>query len=379
MSDPDVIVVGAGVAGLVCARQLAEAGLRVEVLEASDGVGGRVRTDEVDGFLLDRGFQVLPMAYPEARLALDYEALDLRPFERGAIVRRGGRFHTLADPLRSPLAGVRALARRSAKPGDALALRRLLARRGPETTAAEVVAESGLSDPAEALLVAFLRGIFLERELTTSSALLEFVLETFSSGAAALPAKGMGSIAAQLADGLSVELGQTVDDVEALRAQAVVVAAPGLVDEHAVPWNGVSCVYFDAAEPPHEGAWLILDGDDSGPVNNLTVLTEVVPGSGPAGRALVSASVVGGAEPDLGVVRRQLAAWFGPAVRDWRHLRTYSIPRAVPAYPAGAPLEQDVRVRGNLYACGDTRQHPSLNGAMASGRRAADAVLADLR
>lgn len=337
-----------------------------------------MRTDAVDGFLLDRGFQVLPTAYPEARAALDYDALDLRSFERGAVVRRDGRFRTLADPRRTPLGVLRALAEGSASPGDALALRRLLARRGPETTAADVVAQSGLSEPATALLAAFLRGIFLERELATSSAFVEFVLETFSRGPATIPARGMGTIAEQLADGLQIELEQQVDDVRGLRADAVVVAAPGLVEEADVRWNGVSCVYFDAPEPPFAGAWLILDGDDSGPVNNVSVLTEVAPSYAPAGSALVSASVLGEAEPDIRAVRRQLAAWFGAAVRDWQHLRTYAIPHALPAFPLGADLERAVRLGDGLYACGDRRLHPSLNGALCSGRLAAEAVLADL-
>ena len=102
----DAVVVGAGVAGLTAARELSRSGLDVVVLEASDGVGGRVRTDEVDGFRLDRGFQVLPVSYPEARAALRYEPLHLRRFERGAIVRFQGRFHRLVDPRRSPLLGV---------------------------------------------------------------------------------------------------------------------------------------------------------------------------------------------------------------------------------------------------------------------------------
>ena len=378
MSDPDVIVVGAGVAGLACARRLVAAGLTVAVLEASDGVGGRVRTDKVDGFLLDRGFQVLPTAYAEAQTFIDYDALDLRPFARGAVVRRGGRFHALADPRHSPLAGLRALASRSVKPGDAMALGRLLARDGPERTSAEVVAEAGLSDVGERLFVAFLRGIFLERELDTSSAFLEFVLGTFSRGPAALPARGMGAIAEQLADGLDVRLHTPVADLRELRADALVVAAPGLLDEPDLRWNGVSCVYFEAPEPPYRGPWLLLDGDESGPVNNVTVLTEVAATYAPPGRALVSASVLGGAEPDLTAVRRQLAGWFGASVGDWRHLCTFAISHALPAYRAGGSLARPARVEDGIYACGDHRLHPSLDGALRSGRLAADAVIADL-
>ena len=309
---------------------------------------------------------------------LDYEALDLRPFERGAAVWSGGRFHALADPRTSPLGAVRALARGSATPGDALAVRRLLARRGPETASADVVAEAGLSDVGERLLIAFLRGIFLERELATSSAFLEFVLDAFSRGPAAIPARGVGAIAEQLAAGLDVRLHTRVGDLRELDASAVVAAAPGLLGEPEPRWNGVSCVYFDAPEPPQRGAWLLLDGEGSGPVNNVAVLTEVAPGYGPPGRALVSASVLGAAEPELELVRRQLATWFGSEVRDWRHLRTYSIPQALPAYVPGHPLERSPRVATALYACGDYRLHPSLDGALRSGRIAAEAVLADL-
>ena len=238
----DVIVVGAGVAGLGCARRLVRGGLSVVVLEASDGVGGRVRTDEVDGFRLDRGFQVLPTAYPEARAILDFDRLDLRTFERGALIRHGGKFQAVADPRGAPLTAIRGLASRAVRPRDAVALRRLLARRGPETTTAEVIREAGLSDGALRFLTPFLRGIFLEQGLTTSSAFLGFVLDTFSAGPAAVPARGMGEIASQLADGLDVRLGSRVDDLESLDARAVVVAAPGLLGREEIAWNGVSCV-----------------------------------------------------------------------------------------------------------------------------------------
>ena len=376
MSTPDVIVVGAGVAGLACARRLTRGGFRVVVLEASDGVGGRVRTDEVDGFRLDRGFQVLPTAYPEARAILDFDRLDLRSFERGAVVRHGGKFRTVADPRRAPLTAIRGLASGAVQPADALALGRLLTRQGPETTAAKAIRAAGLSDAGLRLLTPFLRGIFLEQGLVTSSAFLEFILDTFSTGPAAVPARGMGEIATQLADGLDVRLGSRVDDLDSLDARAVVVATAGVLDGDESDWNGVSCVYFDAPESPLAGPWLVLDGDGEGPVNNVAVMTEVSREYGPPGRALVSASVIGGAEPDLGAVRRQLASWFGAAVRDWRVLRTYEIPHALPALPVGATIQRPVRISERLYACGDHRLHPSLNGALRSGRLAAEAVIA---
>ena len=389
MSAPDAIVVGAGVSGLACARRLRDAGLDTLVLEASDGVGGRVRTDEVDGFRLDRGFQVLPTAYGEAQAILDYERLRLRRFERGAIVRRGGRFHHIADPRRSPLVALQALGSRLVTPGDALGVARLLRGSGGERTTRAALADAGLSpSAADGFLAPFLRGIFLESELSTTSRFLDFVLSTFSAGPAAVPERGMGEIAEQLAEGTDVRLGTPVARVssrtvglaagEEIEARAVVVATAGLLDEAPAGWNGVTCLYFDAPSAPLAGAWLVLDGDGAGPVNNLSVLTEVSPGYGPPGRALVSASVLGTDEPDEEAVRRQLAGWFGAIVRDWRLLRTYRIEHALPAWPIGVSLERGMRVEEGLYACGDHRMHPSLNGALRSGRLAAEAVLADL-
>lgn len=389
MTSPDAIVVGAGVSGLACARRLREAGLSTLVLEASDGVGGRVRTDEVDGFRLDRGFQVLPTAYPEARAILDYERLRLRPFERGAVVRSNGRFRRIADPRRSPLVALRALGSRLVSPRDALPMVRLLRGGDEETTTREALEASGVSPAlADSFLAPFLRGIFLERELSTSRRFLDFVLEAFSAGPAAVPERGMGEIAEQLAEGTDVRLGASVAavspgtvglaDGEELGARTVVVAAAGLVDDAPAGWNGVTCLYFDAPEPPLPGAWLVLDGEGDGPVNNLSVLTEVSPAYGPPGRALVSASVLGTDEPDEEAVRRQIAGWFGATVRDWRLLRTYPIEHALPAWPAGTSFEQPPRAGEGLYVCGDHRAHPSLNGALASGRLAAEAVLTDL-
>jgi len=388
-AETDVIVVGAGVAGLACARTLVAGGLTPTVLERDATPGGRVRTDEVEGFLLDHGFQVLPRAYPEAQRLLDLDRLDLHDFARGAIVRSGGRFRRVSDPRESPLRGLRTLAGGVVSVKDGAAVLKLLRGRADETTALEALRSAGLSRRAvEALFAPFLRGIFLEPRLATSSRFLDFVLDAFASGPAALPARGMAAIPAQLAEGLDLRTGVAVATVgphavsletgEQLRARAVVVATAGLLDEPAYGWNGVTCVYFDAPAAPLPGPWLALNGE-GGPINNLCVPSEVCPATAPAGRALVSVSVLGAGEPDVGALRSQLSRWFGRAVGEWRHLRSYRIARALPAYPVGGSLEKPPRIAAGLYACGDHREHPSLNGALASGRRAAEAVLADLR
>jgi hypothetical protein len=386
-ADHDVIVVGAGMAGLACARALIAAGREPLVLERSHTIGGRVRTDAVDGFLLDHGFQVLPTAYREARAVLDLDRLELGQFERGAIVRSEGRFRRLADPRHAPVRSLRALAGGVVGVRDGAAVLKLLRGSSDETTAADALRRAGVSRATvETFFAPFLRGVFLEERLTTSSRFLDFVLRAFSDGAAALPAGGMGAIATQLAEGVNVRKGTGVATVgphavslesgDPLRAEAVVVATSGIVDEPVHGWNGVTCVYYDAPSTPIPGPWLVVNGE-GGPINNLCVPSEAVPSYAPSGRALVSATILGAADPDLEEVERQLRGWFGSTVVGWRHLRTYRIPRALPAFPVGGFGEQPVRLAEGLYACGDHREHPSLNGALASGRRAAEAVLAD--
>jgi phytoene dehydrogenase-like protein len=384
----DIIVVGAGMAGLACAQTLVTAGRTPIVLERSDTVGGRVRTDIVDGFLLDHGFQVLPLAYPEARAMLDYHRLDLGEFERGAIIRAEGRFRRLADPRQAPVRSLRALAGGVIGVRDGAAVMKLLRGSGEEMTASEALRRAGVSRATvERFFAPFLRGIFLEDRLTTSSRFLDFVLKSFADGPAALPRGGMGAIASQLADGLDVRTGSAVASVgpnavsletgEQLRAEAVVVATSGILDEPLHGWNSVTCVYYDAPTTPIPGPWLVVNGE-GGPINNLCVPSEAAPSYAPAGRALVSLSLLGAGEPDLEAVQRQLRGWFGSSATEWRHLRSYRIPRALPAYPVGGFGQPSVRLASGLYACGDHREHPSLNGALASGRRAAEAILADI-
>ena len=412
MARPDVIVVGAGLAGLTCARVLRQAKVKVRVLEASDAVGGRVRTDTHEGFLLDRGFQVFLTAYPEPRRWLDLEALELRRFFPGARVWKDGALHQVADPLRRPL---QAAAHAFSPVGSLLDKLHVLELR-QQALAGEVedvfhraqrpthqaLRDVGFSEEmVDRFFRPFFGGIFLERGLSTSSRMMEFVFRMFATGAAAVPARGMGALPAQLAAKLpagTVRLSTPVEEVWGHRVRlvsgeyeecdAVVVAADGPRAEELLPglppreMNAVRCLYFAASEPPVRGPHLVLNGEGRGPVNNLAVLSEVAPGYAPAGQALVSVSVVDpSAETrDLETrVREQLTQWFGAGVAGWRHLRTYVLPQALPAQPPaffeGHP--RPVRISPGLYVCGDYREHGSIEGAMVSGRRAAQALLRD--
>jgi phytoene dehydrogenase-like protein len=407
-SQTRVVVVGAGLAGLSCAVELADAGLECVVLEASDAVGGRVRTDIVDGFRLDRGFQVLLTAYPEAQSLLDYRALELRSFFPGALIRSGGRFRRLADPWRRPLAGIASVVNGTVSIADALRIARLRLRSvrsgarpiGPSRSTAERLAAEGFSDTIiERFFRPFFGGVFLDRELSTSELQLDFVFAMFAAGDIAVPAFGMGEIPKQLFGRLPkacLRTGATVERVtrnsvvftggEHIAADAIVVATDGTTAaalatlEKAPAWRSTTCLYFAADKAPVDEPILVLNGDGDGPVNNLCVSSEVSAELAPPGAALISATVIGGSPADdETAVRRQLRGWFGGTVDGWRHLRSYRIERALPdqSAPVFDRRLRPPRVNG-LYLCGDHRADSSINGAMASGRAAALAVLEDL-
>src|SRR6266404_6676382 len=412
-SSPDVLIVGAGLAGLCCARELQAKGVSFQILEASDGIGGRVRTDEVGGFLLDRGFQVLFTAYPEAKRCLDYSRLDLKPFSPGILSWYAGRLNKLLDPWRMPGAWKEAFQSEFGTLADKLRIARLRSRlrrasieeifRRPERSTKDALAAEGFSgEMIQHFFRPFLGGILLDGELKSSSRMFEFVFKMMSEGDIAVPARGMGAIPAQLASHLpadSIRLNTHAESLheneltltggESLRARAIVVAADGpgaahLVGEAEPASRSVTCFYFSADEPPVPHPMLVLNGDGAGPVNNFAVISQIAPSYAPAGKSLVSVSVLGTQQLTdqqlSGFVIAQMKNWFGPIAGSWLYLKSYRIPHAQPQQYPGAlePPQRPVRVRPGIYVCGDHRDNASINGAMLSGRRAAEAVLADL-
>jgi phytoene dehydrogenase-like protein len=407
MAAHDVVVVGAGLAGLRAAQLLSRRGLDVVVLEAADHPGGRVATDVVDGFRCDRGFQVLNTSYPALRAAADLDALDLRGFTPAAAVRDADGLHVYGDPRRrpaltprmalDPLVPLRDKAALGAWTARILAAgpRRVVAHGG--RSAAADLAAAGVRGPVvDRVLRPFLSGVLGEGELATSAAYVRLVWRAFAIGTIAVPAAGMGAIPAQLAAGLPdgvLRLGRRVEAVRAgavrvdgdeLSARAVVVAtdpvtASALLPGVAAPrMYALTTLYFVAPAPPAHQPTLHLDGT-GGPLANTVVLTEAAPGYSPDHRALVSSSFLGTADrvPEP-VVRRELGRLYGVPTDGWEHLHTAEIPRALPALPAASPLRRDVVLGDGVFVAGDHRDTPSQQGALVSGRRAAQAVLAHL-
>lgn len=399
MPEQPVVVVGAGLAGLAAAIHLCAAGVPVRVLEAGDAVGGRVRTDEVDGLLLDRGFQLYNPSYPEGRRMLDHDALDLHAYVAGVVVAEGGRRHRLADPLRqptwapasalapvgSPVAKARFAAyavRAATRP-----VRELLA--GPDATTDLALTAAGVRGPVlEQVVRPFLAGVFGEGELVTSRRFADLVLRSFVRGTPSLPARGMRAIPEQLAARLpagTVELGGRVDDVESLSgARAVVVATDPVTAAHLTglpvpPTNALTTFYHLAPQAPSELGALHVDGERTGLVVNTSVISNVVPSYAP-GRHLVSSTVLGSRDDAATEreVRTQLARIYGGPTTGWELVRTYAIPHALPAMLPPLDVRRPVRLRPGLYVAGDHRDTASIQGALVSGRRAAAAVLQDL-
>jgi len=415
--NPSVIIVGAGVAGLSCAVYLKQAGINALVVEATEGVGGRVRTDLVDGFRLDRGFQILLTAYPEARRLLNYDALDLQPFRSGALIRHSkpgnpNAWLTLLNPLQEPLSIARTLASPVGTLADKFRILDLVfrAQRGsiaeifaqePTTTLA-LLREIGFS---ATMITRFFRpffgGVFLEDALRTSSNFFTFCFRMFLEGDAVVPARGIGAIADQLAGRLSpgqIRLNSPVQHIdgtavrlasgETLTAPAVVLAVDAAqaarLTNRPVPdltaFNHTTCTYFAAPVSPNAEKLLMLNPRRSSPVHNVAIMSDVAPSYAPAGQSLISVSTHGLDTLDetalTASIRRELTDWFGDPAAQWRHLRTYHIPRALPAYPPTTPQHTSLRLTDGLYQCGDQTTYPSLNAALQTGREVAEQLIA---
>ncbi|GAB2284762.1 hypothetical protein Dimus_019216 [Dionaea muscipula] len=425
-----VIVVGAGLAGLAAATKLNSENIPFLLLEASNGVGGRVRTDAVDGFLLDRGFQIFITAYPEARKLLDYESLDLQRFYSGARIYFDGAFHTVADPTRHLLDSMGTLTNPIGTVVDkfliALARIRVLIKSdeeilsSDEVSVIELLRGIGFSNSMiDRFFRPFFGGIFFDRELETTSRLFDFIFKCLALGDNALPANGIAAIPEQLAAKLppsSIKLNSRVLSIDVdesngsnlvtLRLEngetlstdnGVVVAveepeaerllAGKLVDRPVQRKQARStvCLYFssDRSQIPSQDPVLYLNGSGEGIVNNMFFATNVASSYGPIGKALVSVSLIGlfDAVSDLdlrALVIEELSSWFGaPMVRSWRHLRTYRIPFAQPNQTPPTNLFKSPRAGSSVYVCGDYITSATFDGALVSGRRSVEVLLED--
>jgi phytoene dehydrogenase-like protein len=405
----DVLVVGAGLAGLRCASVLAAQGRDVAVWEAAYQVGGRVRTDIVDGFRCDRGFQVLNPAYPELQRAVDVSTLRLQPFDAGVAIRRTHGATQWVHPMRAPTRVPAMLSGGGLRPKDVLALTRWAApalrpkalkppRRDVSLSAA--LDRSGVSGLPRAVLDRFLAGVVLEDDGATSNAFVLLLARMFALGVPALPADGMQALAHALAEPVTdrITLNRTVvridregdgwavsDETGAMRAHDVVVAtdpvtAAELTGLPSPPMHGVVTDWWaaDGALPGPAMLWVDGRAGPPGPVLNTAVISKAAPSYAPAGRHLIAASALlraDGQPPAESVMRAHAADILGVQSVGWSVLTRHVIAHALPAQPPPLQVRQSIRTRDGLWVCGDHRDTASIQGALVSGRRTAQALL----
>ena len=403
-ADADVLVVGAGLAGLACARTLERAGLSVIVVEAAGEVGGRMRTDLVDGFLCDRGFQIVNPAYPALRRLVDLDALEIRSFDAGVAVRHDRGLAVLADPrreprllpatLRSGYLDVRelvALARWAAP-----ALRPSQLTRGPDTTLAASLDAAGVNGRLRReVLEPFLAGVLADSSGQTSAAFVRLLVRCFLLGTPGVPAAGVQSLPRQIAAGLqtpvrcgvrvqAVSRGGRVDtDHGPLQAPAVVVATDAvdaleLVGVGSGAMRGLRTWWFAADQTPSPERLVLVDAR-RGPVVNTSVMSVAAPSYAPGGRALVQATTLLPSDLDEAGVRRELDRLWGTSTASWDLVVRHDIERSLPVQSAPLAARRPVALGEGLFVAGDHRDTASQQGALVSGRRAARAVLAARR
>ena len=403
-SGPDVIVVGAGLAGLTCAATLQRRGLDVRLLEAADEVGGRVRTEVVDGYLCDVGFQLLNPAYPAVRRLVDVDALRLRPFAAGVAVHRGPRTVRLGDPRREP--GLLPATLRSGllDPREVAGLVRWVAPVLVRPQASLEGDDLSLTDSLDAagvtgrlrrqVLEPFLAGVLADDSGTTSAHLVRLLVRSFLLGTPGLPADGMRALPAQLAGRLltPAETGVPVEAVGpgpvvltadgAMRARVVVVAtgAGAAADLAGTPerrLGGLTTWWFSTPAGMPQDRLLLVDGD-RGPVVNTAVVSAAAPSYAPVGRGLVQLTTLTRAGLSDKAARDEAARLWRTDTRAWDLLVRHDVPHALPLTPPPLRVRQPVDLGDGRFVCGDHRDTPSIQGALVSGRRTAAAVATSL-
>lgn len=407
----DIIIIGAGLAGLSAAVHLHRQGRKVLILEATDRAGGRIKTDSQDGFLLDRGFQVLLTAYPETLELLNYKDLNLKKMLPGATVLYDGGQFEIADPFRRPSA---ALATLFAPVGtlkdkiNTLWLKNKLQKltieeifEQPEQTTAKQLIDYGFSSKMiQRFYAPFLSGIFLENKLTTSRRMFDFVMKMFSDGDVAIPALGMEEIPKQLVAMLpegSIQINTkvtaiagknvTTADGTVMEANQILLAttATELTKEffpkQKMTSHQVTNIYFEAKDTPTKKAVVVLNASTTKKwVNNLTVMTNVSEAYAPKGKFLISVSYNGIPTITDAILaenmKQELKQWYGNKVETWKMIKGYRIEYALPTQESvrNEIAASEIKLSDSLYICGDNLLNGSINAALKTGRLAAEAM-----
>jgi len=409
MEEAKIYIIGAGISGLVAAIELEKNGFSPIILEGSESLGGRVKTDEIDGYRLDRGFQVLLTAYPEAKHYLDYQALNLKYFEPGAVIFDVKESFVITDPLRNPLKIVGMAFSKVGSFLDKVKMFSLTQSLKRKTVEEIFSAESiptlqylksyGFSDQIiSSFFKPFFRGIFLEPHLNTSSRMFEFVFKMFSMGHAAVPAKGMGEIPKMLRQQLSrtqiyfnkkvktVRQGHIeLENGESLVADRIIIATQPdpvmeqLQGQFGKPKHVTNC-YFTTQKSFMARPMIGLIPGDGRLVNNVVFMDDVSEEYAPKDRSLLSVTVLDHSLPEKDLIKAiqvELERISGIKGEYFKFLKTYEIPYALPSLDdmRYAMAFTETKITDHVFLAGDYLLNGSINASMTSGRLAAEAVI----
>ncbi len=405
----EIYIIGAGISGLVAAYELEKAGFSPVILESEKSVGGRLRSDYQDGFIFDRGFQVLLTAYPEAQRYLDYESLKLQKFDPGAIIIRPGNLFAIHDPLRNPLKIVSMAFSNVGTFMDKIRMFKLTRSlkskteeeifNEPNKTTLQFLRDYGFSEKIiENFFMPFFKGIFLENELETSSRMFNFVFKMFSLGQAAVPENGMQAIPDQLKrkltktifrlntpvktiDGNLIELSTG----ERIHADKIIIATqpdkflPQIKGEFK-PSRKVVNLYFSLEKSFFARPMIGLVTDKQFLVNNLVFLTDVSKSYSKSGRALLSVTITKPVTMDdklEKMVTIELEALTNIKSEHFKFEKSYEIENALPQIEdmKSSIHSSQAKIYDGVFLSGDYLLNGSINAAMTSGRKAAEAVI----
>ena len=405
--SPSIHIIGGGISGLIAARVLEEHGLSATIIEASDRLGGRVKTDVVDGYSLDHGFQVLLTAYPAAKKYLDFDALELQEFLPGSAIFKNGKQKIIGDPLRNLSLLLPTLFSGIGTVNDKLkilALNRRLKKKSIQNIFAEkeqtthaYLENIGFSEAIITdFFTPFFSGIFLENKLETSSRMFEFVYKMFGEGNAALPKDGIQAIPKQLFEKLksttyvfntkvkSVENGSIkLESGETLKSNFTIIAtqASGLVSNlknQATLWKSCDTLYFEVAKREIKKPLIGLIAMHNALINNIFYHTSLQT-SATATKELLSVTVI----DKQNLTNKQLVTEVQKELKELCNIdsctfiKQYNIPMALPNLQdiQYEMLPSETRLTETIFLAGDTQLNGSLNAAMIAGERAALEVI----
>jgi protoporphyrinogen oxidase len=383
------VVIGAGLAGLSAALTLQDAGAEVTVLESSDRPGGRMASDLIDGFILDRGFQLINLNYPEVkRWGIDRE-LDFKEAPRSVRISYDSDYVNLGDP-RSAIFS--AFSAKSGSLASKMAFLKYLFSKPLQDESVEThLLRCGTADLYEKVLKPFLQGVFLAEPARVSAVVGREIIGSFISGRSGIPSDGVSTLSIALAKRVkNLQLNTRVEEIRGssvitsngdfpakkiILATDLTTAAQILGSDQVTPLLSSITWYHTADSAPTKEAQLVLDSQHRGPVVNSIVISNLSSRYAPSGQSLISSTTISHASESE--VRRHLALMWGKSTGDWRFLAKYEIHSALPLFAPGAEQVTSLRVSENVYRAGDYLTAPSQNGALLAGRLAAEELLFD--